>query len=205
MPRSLLVLVSPLVLLVAAWGLIPRQAPEEISLDEIEHVASEEDPAEDKAETATLGVEEAPVAARPEEPVAGEKSRSGKPVRQYERRLRLRNNTGEKMMVRVQYYTRDEDGKWGWLPAGPGETDEAIEIVLGAGKSVDVEAEEEGIHASRIRIWATDLSGRKYGSFARHDFWLVAEQNEDEDAKADEGHYYRAPEMSTHTYTFGDR
>jgi hypothetical protein len=117
--------------------------------------------------------------------------------KRYERYLRIRNQTGEALTIWVQYHTRDEFGTSEWLPADPSESDEAVSRDIDRGKQTYVKAEDNRyLHASRIRLWATTASGKKYMKYAETDLDLVPEQT------SNGTHFYYAPRRGTYTYTF---
>lgn len=114
---------------------------------------------------------------------------------QVQRFLKLKNETSLKLTVYVQYRTL-QNGKWVWLPAQPTESEQAVQMVLEPGKTVDVvDAKGQKIVASRIRLWAESERGA-WTEFKTKDMWLVTEVDDNGN------HIYLAPEMGTFTFVF---
>ncbi|MBM4073010.1 MAG: hypothetical protein FJ271_29410 [Planctomycetes bacterium] len=108
-------------------------------------------------------------------------------VPQAERYVRLENKTGERLAVSMLCRTRDEQGRWTWLPEGPS-GDRAMNLVLEPGKVLDLTGK---ISASRIRIWAESAS-RKWVDYQAKDLLLLPEA---------EG-MYLSSRVETFTYVF---
>lgn len=91
-------------------------------------------------------------------------------VPQAERFVRLENKTGEKLTVSLLYRTRDQQGRWTWLPEDPS-GDRAMTAVIEPGKVLDLTGK---VSASRVRVWAQSAS-RKWAEFQGKDLLLVPE------------------------------
>jgi hypothetical protein len=119
-----------------------------------------------------------------------------KQVLQTRKLLRLRNATGERLTVWVQYETLTGTDQWAWLPVDPQKAATAVEIRLEPGAVADVADGRQRVSASRIRIWAQSESGRRWTRSRDRDLWLVTEVD-------DQGeHCYYAEQMGTYTYSF---
>jgi hypothetical protein len=114
---------------------------------------------------------------------------------QAQRFLRVENATGERLTVCVQYRCLTEDGDWGWFPADPATSTDAITVRLDPGQVMNIQDQGSDITASRVRIWGMTAT-RKWLTYQGQDLWLVTEQD-------NQGrHRYFAPEMGTFTFTF---
>lgn len=83
--------------------------------------------------------------------------------------------------------TRDEQGRWTWLPEDPS-GDRAMTFVMEPGKVIDLTGK---VSASRVRVWAESAS-RKWDSHRSKDLLLVPEA---------EG-MYLSSRVETFTHTF---
>jgi hypothetical protein len=94
---------------------------------------------------------------------------------QYERWLRLHNDTPEKVTVYLRYHTQDLTGDWEWFPEAPvlGAT-QWIAFELQPGEVLDPTFLDVPIAANRIRIYVQSAT-RSWMTFAEEDFWLVPE------------------------------
>lgn len=108
-------------------------------------------------------------------------------VPQMERYVRLENKTDEKLAVSLLYRTRDEQGRWVWLPDAPG-GERVMNFTLGPGQVLDL---TNKVSASRIRVWARSAS-RNWSDFQDKDLLLVPEP---------EGMYLTS-RMETFSFTF---
>jgi hypothetical protein len=115
-------------------------------------------------------------------------------VKQTRRYLRVKNDTGEKLTLFVQYRTVTRSGAWKWFPADPG-SEGAVSFELKVGEEANLVHDGWSINASCVRLWAVTASGVEMNEYRAEDFWLVEEYN-------DERAYY-ADEMETLTFTFG--
>lgn len=120
-------------------------------------------------------------------------------AKQYERYLKVRNNTEEDLTVYVQFRTADDEGKWLWVPGAPADTEDAVSFNVAAGDSIRLPVDDPydgNLRASRIRLWAESEGGTAFTQYKEEDLWLVPEKD-DQDR-----HYYFARRMGTFTYTF---
>jgi hypothetical protein len=113
---------------------------------------------------------------------------------QTRRFLKLKNDSGEKLEVFVQYIVRTEDGEPLWIPGEP-ETGKALTLDVEPGQELFVESNGKKIASSVARIWAVSSKG-KLLEFRGKDLWLVPEQAPNGD------HVYMAPEIKTFTFVF---
>lgn len=112
---------------------------------------------------------------------------------QNQRYLTVKNDTAGKLTVFLQYRTL-KDGAWTWLPDDPKDA-QALSFELEAGRELAVQASDEPLSASRMRIWATG-ENQKWLKHKTADLWLVPERNEDGE------HVYAAEAMETYVFTF---
>jgi ATP-dependent RNA helicase DeaD len=117
------------------------------------------------------------------------------PVKQTQRYLRVANATAKDLTVFVQYRTQTEGAKFAWLPADPGDSQDAVSFVIPAGTAMYLDDGDVRINASRVRLWA-EGGPKKWAQYQSQDLWLVPEEDEQGE------HVYYAPEMKTSTYTF---
>jgi hypothetical protein len=117
-------------------------------------------------------------------------------IRQSERYLKIKNNTGERLRVYVHHYSLTAGGEWVWQPARPGENvapfgynfEPGEEAVLGSGQG--------SLAAHCVRVWARSASGLEWTDYRNADLCLVPEQ----DANGDR--YYLAADRETFTFSF---
>ena len=108
-------------------------------------------------------------------------------VPQAERFVRFENNSGEKLIVSMLYRTRDEQGRWVWLPDDP-TGDRVMTFTLEPGKALDLTGK---VSASRIRVWGQSAS-REWVDHQNRDLLLVPEPKG----------MYLSSRMETFTFTF---
>jgi hypothetical protein len=118
-------------------------------------------------------------------------------VKQFERSLCVRNDSGQTLTLHVQYRTRTEKGGWQWYPADPRQSTDALSVELKPGQVACLEDDRGTIKASRIRIWATAENGEGWIDNQDADLWLVPEVD------TQGSHYYYAREVETYTLTIG--
>jgi hypothetical protein len=119
------------------------------------------------------------------------------PVKQTRRYLQLKNDTGSKLTVYLQYRTQTDKGDWQWFPADPRQSTEALRFELAAGQETYLEDNGWTINASRVHIWAVADGGDQWSEYKDKDLWLVPEFDQAGN------HYYLAPAMETYPHTFG--
>jgi hypothetical protein len=123
-------------------------------------------------------------------------SSSATPV-QVQRYLRIKNDTGEKLTVYVQYRTLVDRDQWLWVPADPRQSpDEVATFEVAAGSETFLGDGADRVKGSRVRMWAASEGGKQWTDAKQKDFWLVPET----DAKG--AHYYYAADTQSFTYTF---
>jgi hypothetical protein len=129
--------------------------------------------------------------------VSGDDGSAGAPaVSQSQRLLKIRNDSGSKLTVYVQYRTYADDGTWAWYPNDPSQSDRAQACEIEPGAETYLSNAGTTICASRVRLWAVSNSGSQWLDAKDSDLWLVPEID-------DAGyHAYLAPEMGTFLYTF---
>jgi hypothetical protein len=117
-------------------------------------------------------------------------------VLQSERLLKIRNDSGVKLTVFVQYRTQTDQGTWSWFPADPSQSDQALSFEIEAGAETYLDDAGFTIRGSRVRLWATSEAGGQWPDARNSDLWLVPEVD------GTGTHTYPAPQMETFTYTF---
>jgi hypothetical protein len=129
--------------------------------------------------------------------LVGDTEDSAEPaVKQACRFLRLKNATGGKLTVYLQYRTELTSGKMKWYPADPQTSPKPLTFVLNDKADTYLTDEDWSIQASRVRIWAVSERGEEWGEFKDKDLWLVPEVDQT-------GHHcYSAPARETFTHTF---
>jgi hypothetical protein len=115
-------------------------------------------------------------------------------MRQDHRYLRVKNDTGEKLTVFVQYQTLSQSKGWTWYPVAPGSGSKAVAYVFAPGQEADLRHEGWSVKANRARIWARSASGEEFVEYRDQDLWLVDEVNGER--------VYYADETETFTFTF---
>jgi hypothetical protein len=129
--------------------------------------------------------------------VSGDDGSANAPtVLQSQRRLKIRNDSGSKLTVYVQYRTCTANGNWVWYPNDPSQSGQAAAFDIEAGTETYLENSGATICASRIRLWAVSDGGSQWLDAKNGDLWLVPETD------AAGNHIYQAPEMGTFIYTF---
>ena len=112
------------------------------------------------------------------------------------RYLRVKNETGGKLTLSLQYRTETTKGEMKWYPGDPRTSTETVVFELAAGQETSLKHDGWTINASRVRIWAVADNGDEWNENKDKDLWLVPEAD-----KAGR-HYYSAPKMETFTHTF---
>ena len=117
---------------------------------------------------------------------------------QFERFLKVKNDTKEKVRFFALFHSKGADGKEAWVPAEPGAPETVYSVEVEPGKALDL-TDDDGkpISADRVRIWAAS-SNRQWLDNETADLWLVPETD------AAGNHQYAAAEMQTHTFTVTD-
>jgi hypothetical protein len=119
------------------------------------------------------------------------------PVIQVVRYLYLKNQTGGKLTVYLQYRTQTDQGAWQWFPADPAQSTEILTYELEPDQETYLQDNEWTINASWIRIWAVSETGEHWSEYKDKDLWLVPEVDQAGH------HYYLAPAIETYSHTFG--
>jgi hypothetical protein len=114
---------------------------------------------------------------------------------QTRRILRVKNDTGGRLRVFVQYHTLNDQNQWAWYPVDPGQAPKGVSCIFDPGEETTIEHSSFVINADRVRIWAVAEQGEQWTDYQDADLWLVPEV---EDGK----HQYRADQMEAHTFTF---
>jgi hypothetical protein len=115
---------------------------------------------------------------------------------QNQRYLRVKNDTGKKLTVWVQYRTQTDGDEFAWVPNDPAKSDAAVGFEIDAGEEVDLEHQGARVAASRVRIWAESKDGAAWDRYQNDDLWLVPETD------ATGSQTYQAAEQETYTFTF---
>jgi hypothetical protein len=113
---------------------------------------------------------------------------------QYECKLKVKNDTRERVTIWVQHRTRDDDGAWTWLPANP-QSRKAVSYELAPGEETYLARGDEPMTASRVRLWARSAGGESWLDYKSEDLWLI------EEVDANGEHAYAAGEIDTYTFT----
>jgi hypothetical protein len=112
---------------------------------------------------------------------------------QFERFLKVKNDTGEKLTIFVQYIMPNDKGEPVWAPGEPG-SDKAITLELEPGKDTYVEVDGKKLSSVAVRVWAVGEKG-KYLDYKDQDLVLVP-------ADKNGQHVYLATEVKTMTFVF---
>jgi hypothetical protein len=80
-------------------------------------------------------------------------------VLQDDRYLVIKDDTGEKLTVFGEYYTRKDSAPWTRHPEAPATSDKTLSFEIEAGAQAHLEDSGEAIHASRARTWAMSATG----------------------------------------------
>lgn len=90
-----------------------------------------------------------------------------------ERNLRVTNETGKKVELAVQWYTK-RDGKWQWLPGAPGSSKSAgYSLANGQSLNLDDPTHEPFmLQAKKVRLWAS-ASGQSWEHWKTRDLDLA--------------------------------
>jgi hypothetical protein len=139
-----------------------------------------------------IGAEDGGVVAGDGEEAADDSAPASE-VQQLRRLLQVKNSTGEKVRLWVQYRTLNSDGSWSWYPSAPG-GDDAVAFELEPGEETYLNDDDWTLKAARVRIWAESDSGNEWLDYKDDDLWLVEEQ-------PDGYRYYYADDMETFTFT----
>jgi hypothetical protein len=110
------------------------------------------------------------------------------------RYLRVKNNTGEKLTVYLQYRTWTTKRCYAWYPADPATSDQVLVFEIAPGAETDLYHDNWRINASRARLWAESATG-EWNEYEGKDLWLVEADKSGE-------HYYYGDAMETFTFTF---
>jgi hypothetical protein len=108
--------------------------------------------------------------------------------------VRVKNDTGERLTVYVQYQTISQSKGWTWNPVVPGSEPRAVAYTFVPGQEANLRHEDWPINANRVRIWARSDSGEEFAEYRDEDLWLVDEIDGD--------CVYYADEAETFTFTF---
>lgn len=110
------------------------------------------------------------------------------------RYLRLKNETGQKLTVYLQYRTQTTDGKYRWYPEAPATATKALVFQLKPGAESELYHDDWQINACRVRIWAVAADGSEWLDYKDTDLWLVEADDAGE-------RYYQGSEMETFTFS----
>lgn len=116
---------------------------------------------------------------------------------QVERFLRVKNDTGQKLRVRIQYrgLNADKTG-YEWLPADPAKSTRGLVYEFDPGETTYLALPAGRIKATRVRLWAVAANGEEWADYKTQDLWLVDETD------AEGQHVYHAEEVETYDFTF---
>jgi hypothetical protein len=117
-------------------------------------------------------------------------------VAQTRRYLRVKNATGQRIKVWVQYRTMNDQEQWQWYPADPARAKRGVSFDFEPGEESLVEHNGQRIDGSRVRLWAQAKDGSRWDEYKDKDLWLVSEVDRDG------SHTYYAPQIGTYTFTF---
>jgi hypothetical protein len=117
-------------------------------------------------------------------------------IRQTERYLKIKNNTGERLRVYVQHYSLTAGGEWVWQPARPGEKVAPFGYDFEPGEEAVLGGAQGSLAAHCVRVWARSASGLEWTDYRNADLYLVPEQ----DANGDR--YYLAADRENFTFSF---
>jgi hypothetical protein len=117
-----------------------------------------------------------------------ENSAGDTPTTQTERFLKLKNATGEKLKVSIQFFTEVDEGRSVWVPANPRTSARALVMELAPGASAILRDEDGPIPVSRVRVWASGAT-QAFTSFRNRDLVVAASE-------------YEANEPETFTHVF---
>ncbi len=114
-----------------------------------------------------------------------------------ERRLSIRNDTGEKLTVWTQIDTHPV-GNASAFALEPAEAGNAFRYVLEPNKTYLLMRNDrrEAMRGDSARVWAESESGRVWTRNQKESFWLVNE------FEGNAGRHYYAPQLETFVYTF---
>jgi hypothetical protein len=136
------------------------------------------------------GQDDAPTGPPPEDTLTAVDDATGEVVQadQTTRKLRLGNNSKNKVKFFVQYQTQNGKGQENWYPARPnGEEENALQYELEPGQTIDVKDNDWRVSANKVRIWARG-GGQEWNRFKNRDLPVVPDK--DPDGKAGS---YKAP------------
>jgi hypothetical protein len=133
----------------------------------------DDDDADDGPDAAPMKAATPKQAGTPPTPDSTEAQPNVQAAVQYERFLKVKNDTKEKVRFFVLYHTQVGDGKSTWVPAEPGEPAKVYSVEVAPGQSFDlVDDENRPISADRVRIWAASPT-RQWLDNQDADLWLV--------------------------------
>jgi hypothetical protein len=107
-----------------------------------------------------------------------------------ERYLQVINDTDKPVDFVVQYYTKNDSGRWAWFPVSPRRESRGVVFEIAAGDTTYLSHKGRKLSASRIRFWVKSADGQ-YEEYRHKDLWLVPEMD------SAGNHVYFAPEMDT--------
>ena len=116
-------------------------------------------------------------------------------VKQDRRLVRVKNESGSKLTVYLQYETFTNKGNWVWYPENPG-SKQVVIFQVPDGAHADMDHDGWPIAARRIRIWGVTADGRQLADYRDRDLWLVEEREGGQ-------RFYMARDGETFTFTFG--
>lgn len=94
---------------------------------------------------------------------------------QYERYLRLHNDTDQKITVFLRFHTQDVTGQWDWIPEAPGPTaTKWLSFEMQPNEILHPKYGEMPIAANRIRLYAESAT-KSWLNYKDQDYWLVPE------------------------------
>lgn len=113
---------------------------------------------------------------------------------QYERYLRLHNDTDEKITVYLRHHTEDVTGQWDWVPEAPGPTaTKWLAFEMQPNEVLEPKLGEMFIAANRIRLYAESAT-KSWLNYKDQDYWLVPETTTSGE------HLYYAPSRQTYQF-----
>jgi hypothetical protein len=93
---------------------------------------------------------------------------------QDERYLQVINDTGKQVEFTIQYYTKNQSGRWAWFPVSPKRESRGVAFDIAPGDTTFLEHKGRKLSASRIRFWIRSTDG-EYTEYRDKDLWLVPE------------------------------
>jgi hypothetical protein len=95
---------------------------------------------------------------------------------QDERYLQVINDTGKQVEFTIQYYTKNQSGRWAWFPVSPKRESRGTSFDIAPGDTTFLEHKGRKLSASRIRFWVRSADG-EYAEYRNKDLWLVPEMD----------------------------